>query len=55
MTGKPVEIRDGKFGTYVTDGKTNGTLPDGIAPDEVSLEKALALIAAQPAKKHKKK
>lgn len=55
VTAKPVEVREGKFGVYVTDGKTNATLPEGAAPDEVTLEEALALIAARPSKKRRKK
>ena len=55
LTGKPVDVRDGKYGLYVTDGQTNATLPEGVAPDEVNLEQALGLIAARPPKKRKRR
>ena len=55
VTGKSVEVRNGKYGPYVTDGQTNATLPEGVAPDEVNLEQALGLIAARPPKKRKRK
>jgi DNA topoisomerase I len=44
VTGKPVELLDGKFGPYASDGKTNATLPKGIALEAMTLEQALALI-----------
>ena len=55
VTGKPVEVRHGKYGPYVTDGKTNATLPKDVAPDAVTLEEALGLIAARPPKKRKRR
>lgn len=44
-TGKPIEIKDGKFGLYVTDGKTNATLPKGTPPESVTLEQAVEMLA----------
>jgi DNA topoisomerase-1 len=45
--GKVVAARVGKFGPYVEwDGQTR-SLPDGLAPDELSIEKALELIRAE--------
>ena len=45
--GKPVEVFDGKYGPYVKHGKTNATLPKDEDPASVSLETAVALIAAK--------
>ncbi|MBV9549933.1 MAG: type I DNA topoisomerase [Alphaproteobacteria bacterium] len=52
--GLAVKILKGKFGPYVSDGTNNATLPEGIEPESVSLEKALALIAERAAKGGKK-
>ena len=42
--GQPVEMRVGKFGTYVQHGETRGAVPEGVAPDEVTVEAALQWI-----------
>jgi DNA topoisomerase-1 len=50
--GGPVELHGGRYGPYVKWGKVNATLPKDLGPDAVTLEQALALIAAKaPAKK----
>jgi DNA topoisomerase-1 len=43
----PVQVLDGRYGPYVTDGKTNATLPKGLEPTEVSAERALELLEAK--------
>jgi len=43
----PVKILDGRYGPYVTDGKTNATLPKGTQPDAVTVEQALELLDAK--------
>lgn len=51
VTGKPVQLMDGRYGPYVTDGQTNASLPRGMSPEEVTFEEALELLAnraAQP-------
>jgi DNA topoisomerase-1 len=53
--GKPVKVLKGKFGPYVSDGETNATLPEGMEPNTVTMEQALALIAERAAKGGKKK
>ncbi|HJT43149.1 MAG TPA: type I DNA topoisomerase [Rhizomicrobium sp.] len=53
--GKPIKVLKGKFGPYVSDGQTNATLPEGMEPDTVTMEQALALIAERAAKGGKKK
>ena len=40
-------MRDGKYGPYVNWAKVNATLPKGVAPDTVTIEQALELIAAK--------
>ncbi len=42
--GEPVVMRVGKYGTYVQYGEARGAVPDGVAPDEVSVEAALQWI-----------
>jgi DNA topoisomerase-1 len=43
--GEPVVVRNGKYGPYVKRGEETASLPEGIAPDEVTVEKALQLLA----------
>ena len=52
-TGQPVVLKEGKYGPFVTDGKTNATLPKGTDPATITLETALGLIATRPAKKRR--
>ncbi|MBK8340943.1 MAG: type I DNA topoisomerase [Flavobacteriales bacterium] len=49
--GSEIEILDGRYGPYITDGKKNANLPKGKTPEELSLEECVALVAAAPAKK----
>jgi DNA topoisomerase-1 len=46
-TGRPVVVRSGRYGPYVTDGEVNATIPRGESPEELSLERACALLAAK--------
>jgi DNA topoisomerase-1 len=50
-TGEAVELLDGRYGPYVRHGKTNASLPRGLAPEAVDLVRALALLEAKKAKK----
>jgi DNA topoisomerase-1 len=54
-SGNAIKVMKGRFGPYVTDGSTNATLRDGIEPESVTLEQALALIAERAAKGAPKK
>jgi DNA topoisomerase I len=49
-TGKPVVIKDGRFGPYVTDGEVNATLRRDDDVDTVTLERAADLLAEKRAK-----
>jgi DNA topoisomerase-1 len=48
-TGEPIHVMAGRFGPYVKSGKINATLPKGTAPEELTLEEALPLLAARAA------
>jgi DNA topoisomerase I len=52
--GGPVVIMPGKYGPYVKWAKVNATLPKEIAPDAVTLDEALVLIAEKASKGGKK-
>jgi len=49
-TQMAIEIKDGRYGSYVTDGKINATLPRATPSDEITLDIALQLIAEKKAK-----
>ena len=42
-----VKVMNGRYGPYVTDGATNATIPKGTAPEVVTLEQAVELLAAR--------
>jgi DNA topoisomerase-1 len=49
-SGKPVVVREGRFGPYVTDGETNASLRKGDSVEEVTIERAAELLAERRAK-----
>jgi DNA topoisomerase I len=49
-SGKPVVVKEGRFGPYVTDGETNATLRKGDDVETVTLERATELLAEKRAK-----
>ena len=53
--GGPVQVMDGRYGPYVKHGKINATLPKDMDVEKVTMEEAVALIAAKAAKAPKKK
>ncbi len=50
VTEKPLVIKDGRFGPYVTDGETNASLRRGDSIEEITLERASELLAERRAK-----
>ena len=54
-TDKPVIIKDGRFGPYITDGQTNVTVPRSEDPATISAERAFELLADKRAKGPAKK
>ncbi|WP_425300059.1 type I DNA topoisomerase [Nocardia farcinica] len=59
VSGKPMVIKDGRFGPYVTDGETNASLRKGDEVESITDERAAELLADRrargPVKKTAKK
>jgi DNA topoisomerase-1 len=49
-SGKPIVLKEGRFGPYVTDGETNASLRRGDDPASVTVERAAELLAERRAK-----
>ena len=47
---KPVVLKDGRYGPYVTDGETNASLRQGDSPADITEERAYELLAERRAK-----
>jgi DNA topoisomerase-1 len=47
VTGKPVRVLSGRYGPYINDGETNANVPKDKKPEDVTLDEALALLAAR--------
>jgi DNA topoisomerase-1 len=45
--GTALQVLEGRFGPYVTDGETNASIPKGADPATISLEDAQALLEAR--------
>jgi DNA topoisomerase-1 len=43
----PLQVLEGRYGPYVTDGTTNASIPQGMDPATIALEDARALIEAR--------
>jgi DNA topoisomerase-1 len=48
--GKPLVVKDGRYGPYVTDGEMNVTVPRGTGVDQLTLDRAIELMAEKRAK-----
>ncbi|MGC2999729.1 type I DNA topoisomerase [Streptomyces sp. G35A] len=55
VSGKPVMVKDGRFGPYVTDGETNATLRSGDSVETITPERGFELLAEKRAKAPAKK
>lgn len=44
-TGVDIEVRIGKFGPFLSNGEHRASIPDGVAPDEMTIEEAERLLA----------
>ena len=58
VTENPVQLLDGRYGPYLTDGETNVSLRKGMLPEEITFDEALGMLAdkaAQGPPKKKKK
>jgi len=49
--GSPIQVLQGRYGPYITDGKKNANVPKGKSPEELTLEECTALVAAAPERK----
>ena len=56
-TGKPIVLREGRWGPYVTDGETNASLRKGDTIESITPQRAIELLAerrsAAPAPKRR--
>jgi DNA topoisomerase-1 len=55
VSGKQIVVKAGRFGPYVTDGETNASLRTGDDPEEITLDRAVELLAERRAKGPAKK
>jgi len=46
----PVELYDGRYGPYVKHGGVNATVPRDVKPEELTLDRAISLLAERAAK-----
>ena len=50
VSGKPMSVKDGRFGPYVTDGTTNASLRKGDSPETLTDQRANELLSERRAK-----
>ncbi|MDN6331149.1 MAG: hypothetical protein L0J58_01205, partial [Micrococcaceae bacterium] len=50
VSEKPIIVKEGRFGAYITDGATNITVPRGTAIEDLTREQAVELLADKRAK-----
>jgi DNA topoisomerase-1 len=50
VSGKPMVVKEGRYGPYVTDGETNASLRKGDAIEELNDERAAELLADRRAR-----
>ncbi len=54
-SGKPIVVKAGRYGEYITDGETNVTIPRGETVEALTPERAIQLLAEKRAKGPAKK
>jgi DNA topoisomerase-1 len=54
-SGAELQVLDGRYGPYVTDGSVNASLPKGSDPEDLEMEEALDLLARAAARKGKRR
>ena len=52
VSGKPIEVKTGKFGPYVTDGSTNASLQLGDSIEQITSDRAKELLADRRAQQN---
>lgn len=55
VTEEPIQLLEGRYGPYVTDGESNASIPKGTSPEEVTFDQAVQLLAERAAKGGSKK
>jgi DNA topoisomerase-1 len=50
VSGKPMVVKEGRFGAYVTDGETNATLRKGDDPETITPERGAEMLAEKRAR-----
>ena len=48
-SGKPIQLKEGRFGPYVTDGETNASLRKGDTVEDITTQRAIELLAERRA------
>jgi len=51
FAGSDVQVLNGRYGPYISDGKKNGKIPKGRDPKSLTLEECEAILAAAPERK----
>jgi DNA topoisomerase-1 len=51
FAGSDIQVLNGRYGPYITDGKKNGKIPKDRDPKSLTLEECQAIIAAAPERK----
>ncbi|MCF6286585.1 MAG: DNA topoisomerase I, partial [Candidatus Hydrogenedentes bacterium] len=54
-TETKIELFDGRYGPYVSDGKSNASLPKGMDQDKITVEESIRLLEEAALKKGTKK
>ncbi|HVA45694.1 MAG TPA: type I DNA topoisomerase [Pirellulales bacterium] len=49
-TKQPIRLLQGRYGLYVADGTSNASLPKGLMPEELTLDRAVELLAERAAR-----